>query len=45
MILIVMGYWRRSERFMTQAYSFNVVMMSMGFLLMGYQLTGLFVTS
>ena len=42
-ILIVMGYWRRSERFMTQAYSFNVVMMSMGFILMGYQITGYFV--
>ncbi|CUH80644.1 HupE / UreJ protein [Tropicibacter naphthalenivorans] len=42
-ILIVMDYWRRSARFMTQAYSFNVVMMSMGFILMGTQITGYFV--
>ncbi|MCA0957360.1 HupE/UreJ family protein [Mameliella alba] len=42
-ILIAMGYWRRSERFMAQAYTANVVMMSMGFILMGYQITGYFV--
>ncbi|MES0881468.1 HupE/UreJ family protein [Roseibium sp. SCPC14] len=44
-ILIVMGYWRRTHSFWRHAYTANVVMMSMGFLLMGYQLTGLFVTS
>lgn len=44
-ILIVMGYWRRTHSFWRHAYAANVVMMSMGFVLMGYQLTGLFVTS
>ena len=41
MILIVMGYWRRSPSFMRHAYTANVVMMAAGFLLVGYQLTGL----
>lgn len=41
MILIVMGYWRRSPTFMRHAYTANVVMMAAGFLLVGYQLTGL----
>ena len=44
-ILIVMGYWRRSPNFFRQAYSANVVMMSLGFMLMGFQLTGYFVTA
>jgi hypothetical protein len=39
-ILILMGYWRRTESFMRHAYTANVVMMSAGFLLMGYQITG-----
>ena len=39
-ILIVMGFWRRSPHFMRQAYSANVIIMSMGFMLMGYQITG-----
>ncbi|MDT8343696.1 MAG: HupE/UreJ family protein [Thermohalobaculum sp.] len=43
-ILIAMGYWRRTEGFWRQAYAANVVMMSAGFLLIGYQLTGLFVS-
>lgn len=42
-ILIVMGYWRRSQAFLRQAYTANVVMMSLGFILMGYQITGYFV--
>ena len=41
MILIVMGYWRRSPSFMRHAYTTNVVMMAAGFILVGYQLTGL----
>lgn len=41
-ILIVMGYWRKSPGFLRQAYTANVVMMSLGFMLMGYQLTGYF---
>lgn len=44
-ILIVMGYWRKSPNFFRQAYSVNVIMMSMGFLLMGYQITGYFITA
>lgn len=39
-ILIVMGFWRRHTSFVRQAYSVNIVMMSLGFMLIGYQLTG-----
>jgi hypothetical protein len=39
-ILIMMGYWRRTESFWRHAYTANVAMMCAGFLLMGYQLTG-----
>ncbi|WP_231590876.1 HupE/UreJ family protein [Grimontia sp. AD028] len=39
-ILILMGFWRRHTHFYRQAYSANVVMMSLGFMLIGYQLTG-----
>jgi hypothetical protein len=39
-ILIVMGYWRRSESFWRHAYSANTVMMTLGFVLIGYHLTG-----
>ncbi|MEQ8346429.1 MAG: HupE/UreJ family protein [Sneathiellaceae bacterium] len=39
-ILIVMGYWRRTTSFWRHAYAGNVVMMSLGFMLMGFQLTG-----
>ncbi len=43
-ILIVMGFWRRSPRFMQQAYSANVIMIALGFMLMGYQIIGYFLT-
>ena len=43
-ILIVMGYWRRTASFWRHAYTANVAMMSAGFLLLGYQLTGLIVS-
>jgi hypothetical protein len=39
-ILIVMGYWRRTPGFWRHAYTANVVMMTAGFVLIGYQLTG-----
>jgi hypothetical protein len=39
-ILIVMGFWRRTDGFSRHAYTANVALMSAGFLLMGYQLTG-----
>lgn len=43
-ILILMGYWRRTASFWRHAYTANAAMMSAGFLLMGYQLTGLIVS-
>ena len=43
-ILIAMGFWRRSPSFLRHAYTANVVMMTAGFVLIGYQLTGFFVS-
>jgi hypothetical protein len=43
-ILIAMGYWRRSDGFLLHAYASNTVLMTAGFMLVGYQLTGFFVT-
>jgi hypothetical protein len=43
-ILIGMGYWRRSRSFIRNAYTANVAMMSAGFILVGMQLTGYFVS-
>lgn len=43
MILIVMGYWRKTTNFWKHAYTANVAMMSAGFILIGYQMTGYFV--
>ena len=40
--LIVMGFWRRTNSFLRHAYTANVALMSAGFVLIGYQLTGLF---
>lgn len=42
-ILIAITYWRKSGGFMRHAYTANAFMMMLGFLLMGYQLTGYFV--
>jgi hypothetical protein len=44
MILIAMGFWRRSGSFMRHAYAAQVALMTGGFLLVGYQLTGFFVS-
>lgn len=41
-ILIAMGYWRRSTGFWKHAYTANVVMMSAGFVLVGLHLAGYF---
>ena len=41
-ILIVMGFWRRSEGFRHHALTANAALMAAGFVLMGYQLTGYF---
>lgn len=43
-ILILMGYWRRHSGFLRHAYLANVALMSAGFMLLGYQLVGFFVT-
>ena len=40
-----MGFWRKSPAFFRQAYTVNVIMMSLGFMLMGYQITGYFVAA
>jgi len=42
-ILIVMGFWRKSSSFWRHAYTANVVVMTLGFILAGYQLVGFFV--
>jgi hypothetical protein len=39
-ILIVMNPWRRTASFARHAYGVNVVILTAGFVLMGYQLTG-----
>lgn len=44
-ILIAISYWRRTDSFWRHAYTANVVMMAAGFVLIGIQLTGYFVTS
>jgi len=44
LILIAMSYWRRTPSFGRGAWNANVAIMSAGFVLMGYQLVGYFVT-
>jgi hypothetical protein len=39
-ILIVMNYWRRTASFLRHAYVTNVVLLTAGFVLTGYQLAG-----
>ena len=39
-ILIAMGFWRRSAGFHQHAFAANVVVMTCGFILAGYQLVG-----
>ena len=43
-ILIAMSYWRRTASFLRHAYTANVAMMGAGFILVGMQLTGFFVS-
>jgi hypothetical protein len=43
-ILIGINYWRKSTGFMQHAYRANAFMMMLGFLLMGYQVTGYIVS-
>lgn len=41
-ILILMSFWRKTGKFEKSAFNTNVALMAGGFILMGYQLTGLF---
>ena len=43
-MLIIMGFWRRTSTFTKHAYTANVVIMTAGFMLVGYQLTGYAIT-
>ena len=43
-ILIAMSYWRRTTGFVRHAYTANVALMTAGFVLIGYQLAGYFLT-
>jgi hypothetical protein len=44
-ILVVMSHWRQTKSFLRHAYTTNVAVMAAGFVLMGYQLAGYFITS
>lgn len=44
-ILIVMSYWRRSTSFARYGYAANAIIMTAGFVLVGYQLAGYFITA
>lgn len=39
-VLIAIGYWRRSRSFLKMAWATNLLLMSGGFILIGYQLAG-----
>ena len=39
-ILILISYWRKRSSFLIHAYSANVILMTLGFMLSGYQLFG-----
>lgn len=43
LILIAMGFWRRSRFFERHAFGANLVLMTFGFILIGYQLCGYFI--
>lgn len=45
LILIVMGFWRRTPSFLRHAYTANVTLMAAGFVFIGFQLTGYFVAA
>lgn len=42
-ILIAITYWRKTSNFLRHAYKANVCIMMLGFLLMGYHITGYFI--
>lgn len=39
-ILVLIGYWRRTSSFMRHAFAANTILMTAGFMLVGYQLAG-----
>ncbi len=43
-ILIIITYWRKSGSFIRHAYTANTFLMMLGFILIGYQLTGYFIS-
>ena len=43
-ILIAMGFWRQTGGFIRHAYGANVALMAGGFVFVGYQLTGLYLS-
>ena len=43
-ILVVLSYWRTRSGFMRHAFATNAIVMACGFLLIGYQLSGYFLT-
>lgn len=43
-ILIAMGFWRRTSAFNRQAILANTLLMTAGFILIGYQLTGFYLS-
>ncbi len=45
MILIIMGFWRRTGGFLRHAYNANVALMVGGFIFVGYQMTGYFISN
>jgi hypothetical protein len=44
-VLIVLGYWRTTRGFFRYAFAANTALMVVGFVLVGYQVTGYFVTA
>lgn len=44
LILIIMGFWRRTASFTRYAYTANVALMAGGFIFVGYQMTGFFIS-
>ena len=42
LIVLFMNYWRRTASFLRHAYVTNVLLMTAGFVLTGYQLSGYF---
>lgn len=43
LMLIIFGFWRKTRFFIQHAYAANVVLITLGFMLAGYQITGYFV--